>query len=119
MGHVSDPPQHPTAWTKAFLGWSTPNHVTTDQASLPLASHSLVPGAAYRLWSAGASAFEYFLVEVRTQDGFDASLPGEGVLIYHVDEELYINDDYSPNGNECHPLLDVESADQFGLDHAG
>lgn len=31
---------------------------------------------------------EYLLVEYRTREGFDASLPAGGVLVYHVDETL-------------------------------
>ena len=40
----------------------------------------------YRLWKDGAAGSEYFLVENRQQTGFDASLPGSGLLIWHIDE---------------------------------
>jgi hypothetical protein len=34
---------------------------------------------------------EYFLAEVRTRDLYDAGLPGEGMLLYHVDEREATN----------------------------
>jgi hypothetical protein len=38
-------------------------------------------------WRQGAPGTgEYFLAEVRTRTGFDAGLPSEGLLLYHVDE---------------------------------
>ena len=41
--------------------------------------------------------------------GFDAALPGEGLLIWHIDESIGNNDDY------LHKLVDLEEAD--GLNH--
>lgn len=116
MGNQTNPPQHPCAWTKALFGWSTPVQVASDLISTALVSHTKYPGASYRLWSGGAAALEYFLVEVRTQEGFDASLPGSGVVIYHIDDLQYALESL-PNGDECHPLIDVECADQTASDH--
>ena len=41
-----------------------------------------------RLWKNGAPGNEYFLVENRQQTGFDVSLPGNGLLIWHVDDSV-------------------------------
>lgn len=32
---------------------------------------------------------EYFLLEYRTKDGFDAALPGQGLMIYHVHKDVW------------------------------
>jgi hypothetical protein len=42
---------------------------------------------------------EYFLIENRQCVGFDAGLPGEGLLIYHVDENV------ASNQSEWHPKV--------------
>jgi immune inhibitor A len=46
-----------------------------------------------RLWKAGASGDEYFLLENRQQTGFDVSLPGNGLLIWHIDDSQPTNTD--------------------------
>src|SRR6266705_99338 len=54
----------------------------------------------------GASSLESFLVENRQSVGFDAALPGSGLLIWHVDDSL------SSNEVDAHRLLDLEEADE-------
>jgi immune inhibitor A len=92
-------PSHFSAWARTFLGWTAPIVVAPpvgelEQRSLTLTSAS-AGGAALQLrqnpggvdWTQAAPGTgEYFLAEVRTQQGFDAGLPGEGLLVYHVDE---------------------------------
>ncbi|MCS7258567.1 MAG: hypothetical protein NZ601_04295, partial [candidate division WOR-3 bacterium] len=31
---------------------------------------------------------EYFLIENRRKTGFDVNLPGQGLLIYHIDDSV-------------------------------
>jgi hypothetical protein len=59
----------------------------------------------HRLWKDGASGNEYFLVENRQQDRYDAELPGGGLLIYHVDDSI------SSNSDETHYKVGLEQAD--------
>jgi len=112
-----DTPAHMSAWSKAFLGWVTPGVVSFDLNNWPLQSASRFP-AAYKLWTGGEPDTEYFLVEYRTADGFDADIKTPGVLVWHVDESLedclFWND---CNENECHKMLDLECEDQTGTDH--
>ena len=83
------------------------------------------PGARIRATAIGPSAFrllknperrgldtfslpgsgEYFLVENRERIGFDRGLPGDGLLILHVDESR------SGNSDEKHPLVGILQAD--------
>jgi hypothetical protein len=57
---------------------------------------------------AGAGQGEYFLVENRFRLGFDAGLPGDGLLILHVDESQTDND------NDRTPLVGILQADGAG-----
>jgi uncharacterized repeat protein (TIGR01451 family) len=66
-------------------------------------------------WSFGdrSGRGEYFLVENRRQIGYDARLPGCGLLIWHIDESVVFSN--WANSNEDHKLVDLEEAD--GLQH--
>jgi immune inhibitor A len=102
-GGGGDTPVHPSAWCKANQGWATVDNRTTN-SSLSIVdvktSHTV-----HRLWKGGAPGSEYFLVENRQQTGFDASLPGSGLLIWHIDESI------SGNTNETHYKVALMQAD--------
>ncbi len=69
-------------WCRINLGWATPTNITDNQDALNFES-----GKVYRFEKGGAtSGNDYFLAEKRGLSGsWDAGLPGEGLLIYHVD----------------------------------
>lgn len=96
-------PANMCAWSRMTLGWITPVQIRNGSFSLEPASES---GAVYRIYTAAAK--EYFLLENRQNVGQDEYLPGEGLAIYHIDDNLTVNSD------EKHKLVDLEEAD--GLD---
>ena len=77
-------PSHMGAYTKSLLGWNAPKLVTN--LGLQLQEHTLRPahatGDALRI---PLSQFEYLLVEYRTRQGHDISLPSSGVVVYHIE----------------------------------
>jgi M6 family metalloprotease-like protein len=97
-------PAHMSAWSLARLGWVTPEPVT---ASLVGTSIDAVEtsGKVFRL-SLPGTTLEYFLIENRQPIGFDAALPGSGLLIWHVDDSQTSND------QDNHRWLDLEEADE-------
>ncbi|RPJ32704.1 MAG: M6 family metalloprotease domain-containing protein, partial [Planctomycetaceae bacterium] len=111
------------AWSRAEMGWLAPVVVNTNltAASIPAAESSQT---VYRLWTNGAVGQQYWLVENRQRTGYDAALPGNGLLIWHVDE------DRTSNTQECdqlsnwlcganHYLVALEQADGlWDLEHA-
>jgi immune inhibitor A len=98
-----DIPAHPSAWCKAQQGWVTVQNVTTNG---PLSIGDVKDSnTVYRLWKDGAAGQEYFLLENRQQAGFDANLPGGGLLIWHIDDAIAANSD------ESHPKVALEQAD--------
>ena len=65
----------------------------------------------HRLWTNGDSnSPEYYLIENRQLTGFDGSLPGPGLLVWHIDETQL------DNANDERPkvkLLQADGADQL------
>ncbi len=109
-------PSHLCAWSKYQLGFVVPVGVDRfgvnklENQTIPCASCNAV---AYRLledpggpdWEYPGTMGEYFMVENRFRIGFDQSLPGDGLLILHVDDSRVSNSD------ENHPLVGVMQAD--------
>ncbi|HHI03750.1 MAG TPA: M6 family metalloprotease domain-containing protein, partial [candidate division Zixibacteria bacterium] len=97
-------PPHFDPWCKKQLGFIDYNICTENitEADFPAVEYD---PAIYRLWAEGTSGDEYFLVENRRQYGFDLFVPGEGLLIWHIDETAWGSDD------EWHPLVMLEQAD--------
>jgi hypothetical protein len=61
---------------------------------------------------------EYFLVENRQRTGYDAALPGCGLLVWHIDETRTSGN--SANADETRKLVDLEEADGLNnLDGVG
>ncbi len=90
-GLGGDRPVHPSAWCKATQGWVDIVNQTVD-SSVTL-SDVKTSRTAYRLWKDGTLGNEYFLVENRMRDGYDASLPGDGLLVWHIDDAVASNRD--------------------------
>lgn len=83
-------PAHPDAWCRIHMGFATATTILTNQVDYPIPSVESTP-TILRLWEGGATGAEYFLVENRWKTGFDAAIPGQGLLIYHVDDNMNSN----------------------------
>ncbi|MCE9558990.1 MAG: M6 family metalloprotease domain-containing protein [Armatimonadetes bacterium] len=77
-------PQHMSAWCKVQLGWLTPTVIDpTVPQKLILAPVNKSKTECYKVLLR-ADGSEYLLLENRQKSGFDASLPKEGMLIWHI-----------------------------------
>jgi immune inhibitor A len=96
-------PAHPSAWCKAAQGWVTVvNQASNGVVDLPDVKDGRV---VHRLWKNGMSGREYFLVENRQRTRYDRGIPGDGLLVFHVDESIETNSD------ETHPKVRLLQAD--------
>jgi len=102
-GKSPDRPTHLSAWSKLRLGWVSPAaEDTTGEIALPPVNSS---GQVVRVWDNDERSLSYFLLSYRKRTGFDSALPGEGLLIWHVDERVFDNND------PAYKLVDLEEAD--------
>ncbi len=93
------------AWCKIYAGFVDPIEVSANLIGAPIPqveSNATI----YKLWRQDVYGDEYFLVENRQKTGFDAYLPGEGLLIYHVDDGATF-----PNIDVNHYHVALEQAD--------
>ena len=97
-------PAHIGAWGKIKLGWIVPTEITAPRYRLDIPDVEGNP-AAFKLPIKDSGGGEYFLVENREKTGYDSYMPGEGLLIWHIDESVANND------NDAHRKVSLMEAD--------
>ena len=116
-GYLGNRPTHPGVWEKYYQGWLTPTVINDEQDWIyapPVENNPTAyilrhnPGGLDWSFQHHSGTGEYFLVEYRQNTGFDLSLPGCGVLIWHINETAPA--DYTAN-NSYQPLVSLEQAD--------
>ncbi|MBI2417705.1 MAG: M6 family metalloprotease domain-containing protein, partial [Ignavibacteriales bacterium] len=104
-GQSAQSPSHMSAWCKQALGWVIPKVIDSLRTNFSISPSESSPDV-LKIWKHGAATSkEYFLIENRQLVSFDQYLPQDGVLIYHVDDNV------GSNTNENHYKVDVEQAD--------
>ena len=88
-----------TSFEKMSCGWLEPVVLTNDTTINDMKSQSS-GGEAYLLQNDGWKD-EYYLIEYRQQLGWDARLPGSGMLIIHVDydDEIWFQNEVNTTSN--------------------
>ena len=86
-------PPHPEAWSKIFLGWISQEQAAAGVDAGPMTLEPVMSSAPRVIRIPASSVYsetQYFLVENRRKTGYDSALPGEGMLVWLVNE-AYIN----------------------------
>jgi immune inhibitor A len=116
---LGDSPAHPSAWSRIQMGFVTPVVIISNTYSQAIPS---VEDSSYvfRLWTSGSIGDEYFLVENRQKVGYDSYLPGDGLLVWHIDDAKSDNTQEwwpgQPGSN--HYAVALEQADGlFEMEH--
>lgn len=118
-GFIGGRPAHLDAWSKAFLGWLTPTVIPpgTDPGALSLGMVE-TGGGVYRMQAGKTDAGNYYLLENRQQVGFDAGLPGSGLLIWEINEGVinaYLLDNSINNSPAAPGVKLIEADNDFSL----
>ena len=104
-----DTPAGYTSYERHFMGWMDlidpePN---TYYELRPLNTDE---GTAVKVTN-DANPDEYYLLEYRVQTGWDAYLPGEGIMVLHVDYDKAAWDNNTPNNDRNHLRMTLVPAD--------
>ena len=102
--NAGNTPAHPCAWCKSQQEWVTVVNQTSNKLAVPIEAVT-DSKKIYRLWKDGGPGNEYFLAENRQRKKFDRYLPGAGLLIWHIDDNIADND------NERHYKVALIQAD--------
>ncbi len=95
-------PAHPDAWCKTYLGWVTPQTISTDFGAISLLPVETNPQIV-KLPASTTTPSQYFLLENRQLIGFDSGLPGSGMLVWLIDADV-INVNIGGNTVNNNPL---------------
>lgn len=103
-----------TSWERMMAGWLEPAELTGDavvEGMTPLGEG----GQSYVIYNPGFRN-EYYMLEYRTRSGWDRYIPGEGMLILHVDYDENIFNIYNAantylDGINDHQRLTIFHAD--------
>lgn len=122
-------PPLPDPFLRSLQGWVTPTQVSGagQSVTVPAATSSSTvyrvlanPGGvdwAMAGWGSQIGTGEYFLIENRQLTGWDAGLPGCGILVWHIDETRPTS---GVNNTASRRLVQLEQADGLGnLNGAG
>lgn len=75
-----------------LIGWLTPTHLAASGENIPiLALGESARESVYRIYIPGTNNKEYFLIENRYRTDnlmYDRALPNDGMLIWHIDEDM-------------------------------
>lgn len=109
MGIWAAPPARPPhfgAWARERLGWATVRHLATaGRIELNAVARG---GDIIRI---DLNDSEHVLLEYRAGDGADASAPGTGLVVWHVNEAVLDTRQWGVNDDETHPAVRIVQAD--------
>jgi immune inhibitor A len=101
-------PPHMEAWSKLQLGWVDAVTITESVRDVRLPAVTDEP-LVVKIPAVPDKPQEYYLLENRQKVGFDAALPGAGILVWHVDET--VTGFRTAQSKPEHKLLHLVSAD--------
>lgn len=103
-GNQPESPSLLSAWSRRELGWCTVEEVLVDgPVSLPAVQDN---DRILLVRDPNQRDGEAWLVENRQRTGFDVSLPGEGLLIWHIDQHVI---------DETRHLNEVNAGTELGV----
>ncbi len=86
-----------SAYEKWMAGWQEPIELNKEAVTVENLKPLSEGGESYVIYNDGWRD-EYYMVENRQKVGWDASLPGRGLMITHVDFDKEIWEQNTPNG---------------------
>ena len=105
------------AWSRKYLGYITPTPVNLPSSTITLGlAHESKDMLMVYVKDDGTTD-QYFLIENRAKQLWDAHQAGEGVLIWHIDDSVGSVTANNVNANDFRRRVDLECAN--GIDSTG
>lgn len=99
-----------SAFERAELGWLSYDDLAGDTDTVSIIHDLKDSNRAYRVRVPGNDN-EYYILENRQQTGWDAWLPGHGMLVWHIDMDEEAWHDNTVNTVTNHQRVDIVAAD--------
>ena len=99
-----------TSYERWFAGWETPIELKDQNVEVSDMKSLQNDGEFYIIYNDNNSD-EFYLLENRQKDGWDASTPYNGLLIIHVDYDASVWEANGPNDVVSHQRMTVVPAD--------
>jgi hypothetical protein len=99
-----------TSYERWFAGWEEPIELKTEDVEVHNMK-SLQNGGEFYIIRNDNNPDEFYLLENRQQDGWDASTPYAGLLILHCDYDATVWENNGPNDDPNHQRFTVVPAD--------
>ncbi|WP_295728941.1 M6 family metalloprotease domain-containing protein [uncultured Muribaculum sp.] len=96
-----------SAYERYALGWIEPEELAASEKE-----YSIAPGVNKAFMVPASSENEYYLIENRQRSGWDAYLPGHGLLVWHIDYDEAAWKQNTVNNNASHQRIDLVEADR-------
>lgn len=109
-------PSHPSGWEKEKLGWLNYTEISSGTSNLSSYSFETSAASVYKLKVLDTET-EYFVVYHTSKTAYSPSTPGNGLLIWHIDEGVIDGTTFEYRkannylNNYSHKTVDVEEAD--------
>ena len=100
-----------TSYERWFAGWVEPIVLEDEDVTVENMKSLQNDGECYIIYNKG-NRNEDFLLETRQLEGWDASLPGAGLLILHADYDESIWENNAPNDQPSHQRMTWVPADK-------
>ena len=99
------------AFERGELGWIDYIDMNVNMDSLNVLPDLKASNKAYRIPVDGTDGKEYFVLENRQQTGWDAYIPGHGMLLWHIDYDQTAWKNNQVNIYPSHQRVDLVEAD--------
>lgn len=103
-------PAEYNSYEKMFCGWKEPIVLNAEPQKIEGMKALAAGGDTYIFYNDG-NENEYYMLENRQKTGWDAALPGEGLIVLHVDYSKGAWEDNQVNYNAARQRMTVISAD--------
>ncbi len=114
LNRQNTPPMY-SAYDRAIMGWLKLDELK-EPSNVALNPSTSAEGYADAAIISTPNTNEYYVIENRQKTGWDSYIPGEGMLVWHIDYNASVWSNNKVNCDPEHQRVDVVEADPKGGD---